>query len=70
MIRSCLDECSKQPIGEVRTPVPPHPAHDDRPGRAERVFLLHRECALLLSVVGKTGDKKLMELASQPLCVA
>src|ERR687883_1799028 len=32
----CLDECSKQLIGEVRTPLPPRPAHDDRPGRAER----------------------------------
>ena len=32
----CLDECSKQLIGEVRTPVPPRPAGDDRPGRAER----------------------------------
>ena len=32
----CLDECSKQLIGEVRTPLPPHPARDDRPGRAER----------------------------------
>src|ERR1044072_4751891 len=32
----CLDECSKQLIGEVRTPVPPRPARDDRPGRAER----------------------------------
>jgi hypothetical protein len=30
-----LDECSRQPIGEVRTPLPPRPAHDDRPGRAE-----------------------------------
>ncbi len=32
----CLDECSKQLIGEVRPPVPPDPARDDRPGRAER----------------------------------
>lgn len=32
----CLDECSKQLIGEVRTPLPPRPAKDDRPGRAER----------------------------------
>src|SRR3954451_24534424 len=32
----CLDECSKQLIGEVRPPLPPHPARDDRPGRAER----------------------------------
>src|SRR5215210_3730946 len=32
----CLDECSKQLIGEVRTPLPPCPARDDRPGRAER----------------------------------
>jgi len=32
----CLDECSKQLIGEVRTPLPPRPAHGDRPGRAER----------------------------------
>ena len=32
----CLDECSKQLIGEVRTPLPPCPAQDDRPGRAER----------------------------------
>jgi hypothetical protein len=32
----CLDECSKQLIGELRTPLPPRPAHDDRPGRAER----------------------------------
>src|SRR3954466_599487 len=31
----CLDECSKQLISEVRTPLPPCPAHDDRPGRAE-----------------------------------
>ena len=65
----CLDECSKQLIGEVRTPVPPRPARDDRPGQAERVFLLHRECALLLSVVGKTGDKKLMEQVNR-LCVS
>ena len=35
----CLDECSKQPIGEVRTPLPPHPAHDDRSGQAE-----HYDC--------------------------
>ena len=26
----CLDECSKQLIGEVRTPLPPCPARDDR----------------------------------------
>src|SRR3954465_11630110 len=32
----CLDECSKQLIGEGRTPLPPRPARDDRPGRAER----------------------------------
>ena len=32
----CLDEGSKQLIGEVRTPLPPCPAKDDRPGRAER----------------------------------
>ena len=32
----CLDECSKQLIGEVRTPLPPCPAEDDRPGQAER----------------------------------
>ena len=32
----CLDECSKQLIGEVRTPLPPCPARDDQPGRAER----------------------------------
>ena len=32
----CLDECGKQLIGEVRTPLPPRPAHDDRLGRAER----------------------------------
>ena len=32
----CLDECGKQLIGEVRTPVPPRPAREDRPGRAER----------------------------------
>ena len=32
----CLDECSKQLIGEVRTPLPPCPAGGDRPGRAER----------------------------------
>ena len=32
----CLDECSKQLIGEVRTPLPPRPARDDRPGQAER----------------------------------
>ena len=32
----CLDECSKQLIGEVRTPLPPCPARDDRPGQAER----------------------------------
>jgi hypothetical protein len=35
----CLDEASKQLIGEVRTPVPPRPAEDDRPGRAE-----HYDC--------------------------
>ena len=28
----CLDECSKQLIGEVRTPLPPRPAREDRPG--------------------------------------
>lgn len=32
----CLDECSKQLVGEVRIPLPPCPAKDDRPGRAER----------------------------------
>ena len=32
----CLDECSKQLIGEVRSLVPPRPAEDDRPGRIER----------------------------------
>src|SRR6187397_3416910 len=32
----CLDECSKQLIGEMRTPLPPRPARDDRPGQAER----------------------------------
>jgi len=32
----CLDECSKQLIGEVRTPLPPCPAREDRPGQAER----------------------------------
>src|ERR1044072_6359309 len=32
----CLDESSKQLIGEVRTPMPPCPARDDRPGRADR----------------------------------
>jgi len=32
----CLDECSKQLIGEVRAPLPPCPAHDDRPGREAR----------------------------------
>jgi hypothetical protein len=32
----CLDECSKQLIGEVRTLVPPRPAQEDRPGRVER----------------------------------
>ena len=32
----CLDECSKQLSGEVRTPLPPGPAEDDRPGRIER----------------------------------
>ena len=32
----CLDECSKQLIGEVRAPVPLRPAQGDRPGRAER----------------------------------
>src|ERR687893_436502 len=31
----CLDKCSKQLIGEIRTPLPPCPARDDRPGRAE-----------------------------------
>ena len=31
----CLDECGKQLISEVRTPVPPRPAREDRPGRAE-----------------------------------
>ena len=66
----CLDECSKQLIGKVRTPVPPHPARDDRPGRAERVFLLHRECALLLSVVGKTGDKKADGAGEPAPCVS
>jgi len=35
----CLDECSKQLIGEVRTPLPPCPARDDRPGRIE-----HYDC--------------------------
>src|ERR1041384_2923704 len=37
----CLDECSKQLIGEVRTPLPPCPAQDDRPGRAERYDYQH-----------------------------
>ena len=32
----CLDECSRQLIGEVRAPLPPRPAQDDHPGRAER----------------------------------
>jgi DDE superfamily endonuclease len=32
----CLDECSKQLIGEVRSPLPASPAKDDRPGRIER----------------------------------
>lgn len=32
----CLDECSKQPVGEVRAPLPPRPARGDRPGRAGR----------------------------------
>jgi DDE superfamily endonuclease len=32
----CLDECGKQLIGEVRTPLPPRPARGDRPGRAAR----------------------------------
>lgn len=32
----CLDECSKRPVGEVRTPPPPRPAQGERPGRAER----------------------------------
>ena len=32
----CLDECGEQLIGEVRTPLPPRPARDDRPGQAER----------------------------------
>jgi len=32
----CLDECSKQLVGEVRIPLPPCPAKNDRPGRAER----------------------------------
>ena len=27
----CLDECSKQLIGEVRTPVPPRPVVLERP---------------------------------------
>src|SRR3954469_8161750 len=31
----CLDECSKQLIGEVRPPLPPRPARDDRPGRVD-----------------------------------
>jgi hypothetical protein len=31
----CLDEGSRQLIGEVRPPLPPRPAKDDRPGRAE-----------------------------------
>jgi hypothetical protein len=35
----CLDECSKQLIGEVRPPLPPRPAEGDRPGRAE-----HYDC--------------------------
>ena len=37
----CLDEGSKQLIGEVRTPLPPRPARDDRPGRAERYDCEH-----------------------------
>lgn len=32
----CLDECSKQLIGEVRPPLPARPVRDDRPGRIER----------------------------------
>ena len=35
----CLDECSKQLIGEVRPPLPARPARDDRPGRIE-----HYDC--------------------------
>jgi hypothetical protein len=31
----CLDEGSRQLIGVVRPPLPPRPAKDDRPGRAE-----------------------------------
>ncbi len=32
----CLDECSKQLIGEVRPPLPARPVRDDRPGRIKR----------------------------------
>jgi hypothetical protein len=32
----CLDECSRQLVGEVRVPLPPRPARGERPGRAER----------------------------------
>ena len=32
----CLDECSKQLVGEVRTPLPPRPARDDRSGQIGR----------------------------------
>ena len=32
----CLDECSKQLIGEIRTPLPPHPRRGERLGRVER----------------------------------
>jgi hypothetical protein len=32
----CLDELSRRLVGEVRTPLPPRPAQDGRPGRAER----------------------------------
>ena len=35
----CLDECSKQLIGEVRTPLPPRPARDDRPLRVMRAVI-------------------------------
>src|SRR4051812_40432422 len=35
----CLDECGKQRIGEVRPPVPPYPARDDRPGAGRTLRL-------------------------------
>ena len=70
----CLDECSKQLIGEVRTPLPPRPARDDRPGRAERYDCeymrngtanLFRDCREFRAGLGMIGAKEPDNAATQ-----